>query len=355
MNTTPNITLSLTLTLGLLSGAAHAQITEFNASAINDLNVVNGINDLGEVVGKIPSSLTSTGREHAAYWYNGSTTDLGIIGCRSTVTFCWSMAHDINNGGRIVGESFTHLSWPSMYNWPWAMAYPHDVIWNNKDSSPQHIRSLGHEYAHAVDVNETGQHVGWARSMDWFNSLGDRFVHGYVWFNNNTYYEIGSYGQYSKALAINDAVQATGEIDNGGFVQAFIWDNNVTTIIGHLGGYTSTGKDISNDASPKIVGHSKNGSGYNRAFVWQSGTMTDLGTLAGSASSQAVAINDSGLIGGNSGGKAVVWQSGGITDINTMLSSSIGTQLTNVIALNESSQIVAIGANGQYYLLTPNE
>ncbi len=346
------LAVALLLVYGV-AGNAVAQIQTFDAIEITHLSVVNGINDHGVVVGRIPAALTADGRDHAAHWHQGQMTDLGIIGCRSTVTFCWSMAWDINNAGKIAGESFTSKSWPSMYNWPWAMAYPHDVVWNSVGSQPQHIRSLGHEYAHAVDINENGQLVGWARSMDWTRVSGDRFIHGYVWHNNNQYYEIGAYGQYSKAFAINDAVQATGEINSGGNIQAFIWQNNVTTVLGHLGGGTSSGKDITNDASPKIVGVSRDSSGNNRAFLWQNSIMNDLGALPGSSSSAATAINDAGVVVGDSGGRAVIWQGGQINDINAMIGESIGTVLTSSVAMNESSQVVARGSNGRYYLLTP--
>ena len=331
---------------------AITQVPHFG-QPLNDLINAYAINDKGEVAGQASSLVTSDGGNNAALWRNGVVTDLGRGTCRETVSICWGRAYGLNNASKLVGVSFTANSWPSLYNWPWGVYYQHETIWDSAESPPRLIRTLGHEYGSALDINESGVVVGHGRSVDWTRVNGDYVVHGFIWRSNEDVVEIGSYGQASKALAINNNNQVTGEIANIGSAgqEAFLWDNGVLTTLGHFGSGRSTGNDI-NDKG-EIVGSSDDADNIRRAFVWRNGVMHELGGFDGETNTEAKAINEAGYVVGHSGRRAVIWEEGRIVDINTLLTEPTYYPLVDAVDINENGQIVAVDSYGHPVLVSP--
>lgn len=337
-----------------VSAGAHA-VSNYNVTPITGLSEVTALNDSGVVVGQIAGSQTSDGWPHAARWVNGSVTDLGMFGCRWTVSHCWSKAFDINAAGAIVGESFTANSFQQnpycafFGCQPWGIYYAHETKWEN--GSMNFVKAVGWEYGTLTAINTSGDMAGHGRSTFWAdpNVSGDYIVHGYF-LSGGVVNEIGSYGQYSKAFAVNDNDQVTGEIRHGGINQAFLWQAGSYSPLGHLGGNMSVGMDINDATSPMIVGNSKTSSGAAMGFVWQNGQMTALAPVGGAGSSSAAGVNNAGHIVGASAGSAILWQAGQAYDLNSLTNGSYG--LAAAIDINENGQIVAEGSGG-FYLLTP--
>ena len=300
---------------------------------------VTDVNNAGVVAGQMHAEDTADGWPHAAVWNNGTMTDLGMAGCRETVSHCWSHAYGINDQGQIVGESFTDLSWPSQYFGPWSMYYAHEVMWQDSATPMEFMHTVGWEYGKTLDINAQGHAVGHGRSVDWKTANGDYFVHGYLWRSNTDVVEFGDYGQASKAFALNDSDQVVGEIDSNGATQAFFWDNGVLTTLGHFGGAQSTAVDINNEG--QVVGSAKNANNQWRAFMWQNGFLYELESLPDTINSHAYAINDSGLIVGEMDGRAVAWKGGHLFDLNDYVNASYGLQLTKAVAVNNKGQIIA--------------
>jgi len=90
-------------------------------------------------------------------------------------------------------------------------------------------------------------------------------------------------------------------------------------------------------------------------FLWSNGTMTDLGTFGLDPVGEA--INDQGVIVGQSGNGAWIWSNGVFQNLNNLIPPGSGFTLSNATAINDSGQIVANGYNstGQThaFLLTP--
>lgn len=132
--------------------------------------------------------------------------------------------------------------------------------------------------------------------------------------------DLGNLGYAStEAFAVNDAGQVVGV---GSVTQAtghaFLWENGVIKDLGTPPGFSnSRALDINNLG--QVVGYAMvqvNGAWTSRAFSWtSSGGYQLLPALNGSTSNQANAINDSGMIVGNSGGRAVAWINGSIVDM----------------------------------------
>ena len=318
---------------------------------IDDLNFAGDLNDSGEVSGQIPPKMTDDGMYHAALWRQGQVIDLGLIGCRRTVSRCWSTAFGLNNNTIQGGDSHVPSPWPSPYHQPWSVYYAHETLW--RDGQARAIRTIGWEFGKVYDVNDRGTAVGSSRDTDWSaTKQADYLVHGFVYFNDRRVYRIGDLQQQSVAYAVNERDQVTGKIDIGNRMRAFLWDNGTLRDIGHLGGFESYGNDINDHPSPMIVGHSVDQASQVRAFVWRDGVMRGLPHLPGENRSSASGVNNGGDIVGASGDRAVIWRNERVYDLNRLLTRSPAERLTVAVEINNRGQILARGARS-YYLLTP--
>ena len=168
-------------------------------------------------------------------------------------------------------------------------------------------------------------------------------------------------GNSSSGEAVNDAGQVTGWADTtSGVYQAFLYSAGQMTDLGTLGGSYSNGMAINNLGD--VTGWAHTSSGLYNAFLYSDGAMTDLGTLGGT-SSIGYAINDSGQITGwayNSDGydRAFLYSAGQMIDLNTVLSPASGWTLLSATGINNAGQITGYGdLNGQAeaYLLSPTD
>lgn len=321
----------------------------FDAVELVGLVDATAMNNKGDVVGQISGLLTSDRRAHAGMWTNGSASDLGMVGCRFSIGICYSKALGVNNNGAAVGTSHVPSPYGSPYYGYWSVYYSHEAMFENGQATP--LRTVGWEYGSAEDITNNGTVVGHGRSTDWINANGDYLVHGFV-IDGDTIHEIGTYGQSSRAFASNEQKVVTGEIMFDGNYRAFQWEDQTLSLLGHLGGFNSRGKDIAN-SNDAIVGESYNDQGRARAALWKGNDLVDLGTLASDVTSSATAINESGQIVGVSGSTAVMWQHGAVVDLNGQVTMPAGVRLMHAIDINDKGQVLVKGSNDKFYLLTP--
>jgi probable HAF family extracellular repeat protein len=327
----------------LAAVTAQAETVEYTAVNIGSLGGSGGtygaaINNSGTVVG---GSYLPNGNEVAFSYSNGTMTDLGTLGGAG------SFADAINAAGTIVGGSFI----PNGNDVPFS--------YSNGTMTALSIGAL-HGYTAATGINNAGIIVG----------------AGYV--NPNTYsqpYESFIYDDGSYTIVSNPGGTTTAQgINNAGTVAGgyalnysnFFWDpftysNGTFASLGAFGPAWVTYALAIND-SDVIVGYYSNpGSNYGaNAFSYSNGTYTALGTLPGGSSAKADAVNNAGVIVGqsttaNSGGNndAFVLIDGVMFDLNSQLFNTLPTTLTNATAINDKGQIVALGSDGDTYLLTP--
>ena len=95
------------------------------------------------------------------------------------------------------------------------------------------------------------------------------------------------------------------------------------------------------------------GSSGRGAFLYSDGVVTDLNALGGFTSSSANAINLAGVVVGTGDGFAFLYADGAFANLNALLANDVGTSLTSATGINDSGQIIASGANGHGFLLTP--
>ncbi len=158
--------------------------------------------------------------------------------------------------------------------------------------------------------------------------------------------------------------------------QAFFWDGGAMKVVGDLGGGSSEAVDINN--MDQVVGNSTTTAGSTHAFLWYlntsgTGVMRDLGTLGGD-NSYAVAINDAGqVIGYSETGEihldtqtkvqhAFLWNNGVMYDLGTHndfydYGFVLPYPFSEAVAINASGQIagnsITINAHYRGFLLTP--
>ncbi len=298
-----------------------------------------GINDLGQVAG---GAKTTDGNSHAFLWTPGvGMQDLGTLGGSE------SLALDLNDSGQVVGwaqdasDACEPVSWRSRRAFLWtssegmqelqlgpAGGYTSasgineagqiiaddgstDVLWEDGVASPLYISPLEVTTLRPVDINNTGQVLGFVGA----DGVG-------IWEDGNAS-PIG-YGWYP--AAINDLGQVAGHAAFGPYIADGVY---------HAGG--------------------------DRAVLWTDGFMEELGSL-GSGSSRSEAINDSGHVVGQSDtvwdASAFLWtREDGMRDLNLLIDPSSGWVLSYASAINEAGQIAGGGINpagkGHAYLLTP--
>jgi probable HAF family extracellular repeat protein len=281
-----------------------------------DGSSAEAVNDAGQIVGH-------GGPGKGAYlWQNGVIRDLGAL-----PGMTWAAAEDINNSGQVVGYSSNADG--SVY---------HAFIWTAAGGMQRLGGSLGGCCDLARSINDLGVVGGEARLP------GDSITHAVVWENGvirdvhslaggntfpwdltNSGLMVGQWNTSDAGFAwssaggmqvlagldgpgdipigANDNGQIVGwynRLQTGGPLKAFLWENGAIRDLGTLGGLSSVAFAIDN--SGKVVGRSdvsttkQRGSVFH-AFVWTAAEgMRDLGSITSRQWAQAMALNVTGLV-----------------------------------------------------------
>ena len=181
-------------------------------------------------------------------------------------------------------------------------------------------------------------------------------------------YTITDLGSLGLGVSVGSGMNANAQITGGSYLAStvpipcrpkqkppctthpehpFLYSSGTMTDLGTLGGIYATGTAI--NLSGEVAGYSKTSTGNYEAFVDQNGKMTGLGSLVPGASSEAFAINDSGVVAGWSGAAGAGYQhaflfSGGkMTDLGLLPGE--GGIYTAASGINNSGHVVGSGDN----------
>jgi probable HAF family extracellular repeat protein len=224
--------------------------------------VGSGINNRGQVtgLGRFTADISET---YHAFFYNGSTHNLGTLGGTNSV------GRAINDAGQVAGFSDVDGD-----------AAQHAFIWNG--SSMQDIGTLGGGDSYAYGINQQGMAAGGS----YINATD---VHAFLWTGSIMQDLATLGGTRAAASGINDFGQMSGAsyLAGDGAYRATRWTSSGIQDLGTLGGLNSFGNGIGNGG--QIVGTSDVIDGaidpstnlpYRHGFYWDGASMQDLNVYA---------------------------------------------------------------------------
>lgn len=177
------------------------------------------------------------------------------------------------------------------------------------------LGDFGGAHSQAFAINRCGHVAGWA--------LGPQGDIPQAFLYDGKLKNIGTPGIYSQANALSDCDKVVGGANFGGQTHAFLYDGKMHDL-GTLGGNSSEALDINN--AGLVVGNSLlRGGAVLRAFIYDSkagGGLRDLGSLGGNETFMR-AINQSGQTAGASttaelARRAVRYSAGTLQNLGTL-------------------------------------
>lgn len=296
----------------------------------HNYSVAHDINNSGQVVGYSGTS-NSSSDYHPFIFSGGSMIDLGILP-NST----WCVALRINDVGQVVGKCAVN-------------GYDRAFLYSNGVMTDLGL-IVGGSSSIAQGINNQGQIVGY--------NVINGVAHGFL-YSNGTVTDIGSLpgcDSSTVATAINDIGQVVGSSCN----QAFLYSGGTMKSLGYLSGYPYTDVTGINNGG-QIVGMSIESIYYNgnaSAFLYSNGTITDLGFLTGDWWSGATDINNIGQVVIRGYYRSFLYSDGKMTELSTLIDSNSGLSLVDAFSINDAGQIVGSGrdsnGNPRAILITPN-
>lgn len=273
-------------------------------------------------------------------------------------------AYGISPAGLVVGSSFDVVQVGHQFH-----ATKRAVVW--VDGFVLELSSLfvggatNLDPQDAIDANRYGTILGWGRDAAQFSGRGFVVESGIVTDIGSV---LGAGVGNSTPADINDRGVVVGKSTAiTGRPHAFVWKDGVMTDLHDPSwGFSSEANAI--DESGVIVGAADltdDGLQWETAVMWVDGVPLSLGTLGGQTSA-ARGINEHGTVvgvssmpvGSPSSPHAFVWRDGTLIDLNDLIDPNSGWILQSANDINDQGIIVGAGVFGgaslQPFALVPN-
>lgn len=303
-----------------------------------------GINGRGHVVGE---AQTPAGVNRAVLWHNGTLTDLGTLGGDR------AQAYAINNAGFITGRARN------------AGGRDRPFLYDPATQTMTELPTAGGQSASNVD-DGTGFGINDAKVVGGHSRNAAGQLEAFFWQNGVTTGVGTPGGAHGRAWDINESGQLAGwGLEAGGATVAYRWSpgTGFDLIPALQAGDEMFGIGI-NDLG-HVVG-SATATGRSRAWLWDGSTLTDLGQAPGFTGAGANRVNNHGQVAGLSyrfnaqnqriDNTATVWIGGQAVNLNEAVVNGSGWHLESAYHMNDAGQIVGWGrknGNTRGFLLTP--
>jgi hypothetical protein len=306
------------------------------------LTVVHDLDGAGRAVGRTwKEEAVGVQNHHAVLWNAPSEpTDIGDNGR-------WSEARGISSTGFIAGR--------------------HDLAAGMRGAlwTPQGRQMLpplsGQPASEAYGVDDAGVAIG-------VSLISSTDVTAVRWVNGVPSALPGANGS-SWAVAVNGSGRAVGQRDVWPERHAMLWEGATFTVLQDLGGDFAWATNVSEGGT--ISGGSFDSFSQIVAVLWDSQTLypTPLANPDFGAFARVKDVNDQGVAVGEvclsieceaGDSRALVWRDGAVYDLNDLIPPGSGWTLFSAEAVNESGEIVCIGAQNGFvsprgFKLTPRE
>jgi len=338
-------------TFGTLGGSASSAISITNNGLISGFSF-------------LPGDQTMV----ATVFQNGKPVPLGTLGGPNS-----GVEWPNHNARAVVGIAETadldplNEDWSCAHNAAFFPTVTHHIclgfVWQNGGMSP--LPTLGGINGYAVGANDVGQVVGWAETPVHDTSCVFPQVlqfQAVLWGP-----KLGQVAALlplagdpdSAATAINNKGQVVGisgicenAVGDLSAMHAVLWENGTVRYLGNLGvDDWDTPTAINNHG--QVVGFTETTDGTFHGFYWSkfSGGMQDLKPLPGDSFSFAYAINDLGMVVGQSigpnGSSAVMWKDRVAVDLNCLTVSG-SPHLIYANDINNSGRITGQARDSEH-------
>ena len=320
-----------------------------------------GISNSGKVVGS--SRLVGDTATHSFLYSNGKMTDLYPLNSGNIQT----VGPTSINGGKIASGVISNgIYYPALYDIKTSQITVLDSLGG---VTPYNFNGV------ATSINDSGQAVG-------YSYLDDINRHAFL-YSNGVVTDIGSFGGYSSATAINDKGMIVGFASDlyNGSAHAFFYSNGVMKDIDPVAPLDfSRSESYANDINKHgdVVGaFFTQGQSTFHGFLSSNGVFTDIG-VAGSLETYLLGINDRGQIVGIKSDPyndvcfdpelgssvpcikyeqhAFFYAKGKVINLDALIRPNSGWKLSWAFDINNNGQIVGYGlVNDKFraFLLMP--
>jgi probable HAF family extracellular repeat protein len=278
---------------------------------------VSDMNNSGQMAG-------AGGTGHAAFYANGVVTDIGAggnFGRVQAINDAGDMTGTVNYDGGYIGDF-------------------HGFVYRNRVLTNLGPRSIG------ASINANGDVVGsvsTSASVDRTSGL----------YRGGQWTQLGNIdvGDDGGAVDINDQGQIVGFAKVTDVFYAYnpyLYSDGMLHDLGSVTGFSVNGASAINNAG-RIAGYGEGWDGRH-AFVYENGHMTDLGTFGG-LELDVGGMNESGTFVGSASREdetrlGFIYLNGMLVDLNTVIDPALGWRIDGAAAINDSGQIAAHACRG---------
>jgi chitinase len=295
-----------------------------NATQSSGAGIANG----GATTGASYTGAAAGSPAHAFRSMPGGPQDLGALAAGA-----YSEGRAINASGVVVGSSQVAAD----------SANFHATSWTG--SAPIDINPTGGLFSRATAINQSGQVAGYYGH--YFDGFGGQITSAFVLTNGSVQRLSPLAGNFASASGINDGGMVVGSttiVDGGSLQHGFFHDGTTMHDIGALSAGLDSHANAINNAA-QVVGSAQVAPGQSHAVLYANGALTDLGLLSGTTSTEAVDINESGVIvgtafGGNSRHGFVAFDQELYDLVDLIAGGFDGWHILDISGINDQGQIV---------------